>query len=173
MRHGNKGNHLGRTMEHRRALLANLAISLIEHKRIETTVAKAKALRVYIEPLITRAKENTTHSRRVVFGYLQNKEAIKELFGDIAEKVGTRPGGYVRIIRIGFRKGDAADMALIELVDYNPDYVGNAKTEASKAKRKRTRRGGGGGAAKATAPAEAATSPSTEDAAESQAGTEE
>lgn len=152
MRHGNKGNHLGRTMEHRRALLSNLSISLIEHKRIETTLAKAKALRVYIEPLITKARENTTHSRRVVFSYLQNKEALKELFGNVAEAVGDRPGGYVRIIRIGIRKGDAAEMALIELVDFNPDYSGSAKTteEGGKGKRKRTRRGGSGkGAASA------------------------
>ena len=108
MRHGNKNKHLGRTMEHRKAMFANLSNSLIEHKRITTTVQKAKALRKYFEPLVTRAKENSTHSRRIVFGHLQNKEALKELFGPIAEAVGDRPGGYVRIIRTGTRHGDAA-----------------------------------------------------------------
>ena len=116
MRHGKKFNHLSRTSEHRKALLKNLSIALIQHKRIETTVAKAKALRRYIEPLVTKAKTNTTHNRRVVFSYLQNKEAIKELFGAIATEVGDRPGGYVRVIRTGHRKGDGAEMALIEFV---------------------------------------------------------
>ncbi|TNE66568.1 MAG: 50S ribosomal protein L17 [Bacteroidetes bacterium] len=139
MRHGDKINNLGRTAAHRRALLANMAASLIEHKRITTTLAKAKALRRYIEPLITKAKNNTTHSRRVVFSYLQNKEAIKELFGPIAEKIGDRPGGYVRVIKMGFRRGDGAETAMIELVDFNEVYNPNAGKEK---KAKRTRRGG-------------------------------
>ncbi len=143
MRHGDKVNALGRKMEHRRALMSNLAIALITHKRIQTTLAKAKALRRYVEPLITKAKTNTTHSRRVVFSYLQNKEAITELFGTIATQVGDRPGGYVRVIRTGYRRGDAAETALIELVDFNPDYSGSATTEGKDSKRKRTRRRGG------------------------------
>lgn len=139
MRHGDKINNLGRTAAHRRALLANLAIALIEHKRITTTLAKAKALRRYVEPLITKAKDNTTHSRRVVFSYLQNKEAIKELFGAVAQKVGDRPGGYVRVIKLGFRRGDGAETALIELVDFNEVYNPNAgKVKTTK----KTRRGG-------------------------------
>lgn len=139
MRHGDKVNNLGRTAAHRRALLANLAISLIEHKRITTTLAKAKALRQYVEPLVTKAKSNTTHSRRVVFSYLQNKTAITELFGPIAEKVGERPGGYVRIIKLGFRRGDGAETAMIEFVDFNEVYNPNA----GKVKQaKKTRRGG-------------------------------
>jgi large subunit ribosomal protein L17 len=129
-------------MEHRRALLRNLSISLIQHKRITTTLAKAKALRRFIEPLITKAKSNTTHSRRVVFSYLQNKEAIKELFGNVAVTVGDRPGGYVRVIRNGFRKGDGAEMAMIEFVDFNTVYSGQEKPEGAPGKRKRrTRRG--------------------------------
>jgi large subunit ribosomal protein L17 len=139
MRHGDKINNLGRTASHRRALLANLAIALIEHKRITTTLAKAKALRQYVEPLITKAKDNTTHSRRVVFSYLQNKEAIKELFGPVAEKVGERPGGYVRVIKLGFRRGDGAETALIELVDFNETYNPNA---GKVRQAKKTRRGG-------------------------------
>lgn len=139
MRHGDKINNLGRTAAHRRAMLANMAIALVEHKRITTTLAKAKALRRYIEPLITKAKTNTTHSRRVVFSYLQNKEAIKELFGEIAQRVGDRPGGYVRVIKLGFRRGDGAETALIELVDFNEVYNPNAGKEK---KTKRTRRGG-------------------------------
>lgn len=141
MRHGDKVNNLGRTASHRRALLANLAIALIEHKRITTTLAKAKALRRYVEPLITRSKSNTTHDRRVVFSYLQNKEAIKELFGTVAEKVADRPGGYVRIIKLGFRRGDGAETAMIELVDFNDVYNPNAGKEK---KAKKTRRGSGG-----------------------------
>lgn len=148
MNHGHKGNHLGRTKEHRRALLSNLAISLIEHKRIFTTLAKAKALRSYIEPLVTRAKTNTTHNRRVVFSYLQNKEAIKELFGPIAAEVGDRPGGYVRVIRTGFRKGDGAEMAMIEFVDFNKEY--SAKEEKGGGRRRRRRGGKGKGKAAAT-----------------------
>jgi large subunit ribosomal protein L17 len=152
MRHGNKVNHLGRTTEHRKALLRNLAISLIAHKRIRTTLAKARVLRTFIEPLITKSKDNTTHSRRVVFSYLQNKEAIKELFGTVAAKVGDRPGGYVRVIKTGFRRGDGAEMALIELVDFNEIY--NLKEDSKGGqKKKRTRRGGSGATAKAAAPA--------------------
>jgi len=139
MRHGDKINNLGRTESHRRALLANLAIALIEHKRITTTVAKAKALRRYVEPLVTKAKDNSTHSRRVVFSYLQNKFAITELFGPVAEKIGQRPGGYLRIIKLGFRRGDGAETAMIEFVDFNETYNSNAgKVKATK----KTRRGG-------------------------------
>ena len=159
MRHGKKFNHLKRKSAHRKALLRNLANALIEHKRINTTVAKAKALRQFIEPLVTKAKSNTTHSRRVVFSYLQNKEAIKELFGPVAEKVGNRPGGYVRVIRTGWRKGDGAEMAMIELVDFNEIYSGKADggSEGGKKKRRR-RRGGGGGAAAAAAATAVSTS---------------
>ena len=137
MRHNKKFNHLGRTADHRRAMLANMAISLIMHKRITTTVAKAKALKKYVEPLITKAKDDSTNSRRVVFSYLQNKEAIKELFGIVAEKVGDRPGGYTRIIKLGLRKGDAAEIAFIELVDFDPEM---AKTETKKKSTRRSRK---------------------------------
>lgn len=139
MRHGDKINNLGRTASHRRALLANLAIALIEHKRITTTLAKARALRRYIEPLVTKAKDNTTHSRRVVFSYLQNKEAITELFGNVAAKVGDRPGGYVRVIKLGFRRGDGAETAMIEFVDFNEVY--NLKDAVGGESKKKTRRG--------------------------------
>ncbi|MCC7467074.1 MAG: 50S ribosomal protein L17 [Saprospiraceae bacterium] len=139
MRHGDKVNNLGRTASHRRALLANLSIALIEHKRITTTLAKAKALRRYFEPIITKAKDNSTHSRRLVFSHLQNKEAVKELFGPIAEKVGNRPGGYLRIIRLGFRRGDGAETAMIEMVDFNETYNPNA---GKVRQAKKTRRGG-------------------------------
>ncbi|MBX2816270.1 MAG: 50S ribosomal protein L17 [Saprospiraceae bacterium] len=152
MRHGKKFNHLGRKKGHRRALLSNMAIELIKHKRIRTTLAKAKALRVYVEPLITKSKSNTTHSRRVVFSYLQNKDAVTELFGTVSAAVGDRPGGYTRVIRTGFRLSDGAEMALIELVDFN-DVYSVAKTE-TKSRRRRTRRGGG--AAKGAAAAVAA-----------------
>ena len=148
MRHNKKFNHLGRTADHRRAMLANMAISLIMHKRITTTLAKAKALKKYVEPLLTRAKDDSTNSRRVVFRYLQNKEALKELFGVVAEKIGDRPGGYTRIIKLGFRKGDAAPIAFIELVDFDENM---AKTP--KAATKRTRRGGGKKKAEGEAPA--------------------
>lgn len=141
MRHGDKVNNLGRKKGHRIALMRNMANALITHKRITTTLAKAKALRVFIEPLITKAKDNTTHSHRVAFSYLQNKESIKELFGPIAAKVGDRPGGYVRIIRTGFRKGDAAEMAMIEFVDFNDIYKAGKKADSG-AKKRRTRRGG-------------------------------
>ncbi len=139
MRHGKKFNHLGRKKGHRKALLKNLSISLIEHKRIRTTLAKAKALRKHIEPIISKSKDNTTHSRRVVFSMLQNKEAVKELFGTVAPKVADRPGGYTRVIRTGFRRSDGSEMALIELVDFNEVYTG--KVEKEEAKKKRTRRG--------------------------------
>ena len=137
MRHGKKNNHLGRTASHRSALLANLACSLIEHKRINTTVAKAKALRVYVEPLLTKAKEDTTHNRRTVFSYLQNKEAVTELFRTVAPKIAERNGGYCRIIKTGFRLGDAADTALIELVDFNELY--NSKADTKKTTRRSRR----------------------------------
>ena len=149
MRHGKKFNHLGRKTAHRRAMLANMANSLIEHKRINTTVAKAKALRQFVEPLITKSKEDTTHNRRVVFSYLRNKYAVTELFKDVSVKVGDRPGGYVRIIKLGNRQGDNAPMAMIELVDYNTTYNPNQK-----AKKKTTRRGR---SKKAEAPAVEAT----------------
>ena len=123
MRHGKKINHLGRTASHRRALLSNLAISLITHKRINTTVAKAKALQRYIEPLLTKSKTDDTNNRRVVFSYLQNKDAVTELFRTVAPKIANRPGGYARIIKTGFRLGDSADMAMIELVDFNDIYT--------------------------------------------------
>ncbi|KAA3641324.1 MAG: 50S ribosomal protein L17 [Bacteroidetes bacterium] len=139
MRHGKKFNHLSRKAGHRKALLRNLSIALIEHKRINTTLAKAKALRKHIEPLVTKAKSNTTHSRRVVFSSLQNKDAVKELFSTIAEKVGDRPGGYVRVLRTGFRRSDGAEMAMIEFVDFNELY--SAKDD-SKGGKKRRRRGG-------------------------------
>jgi large subunit ribosomal protein L17 len=139
MRHGKKDNHLGRTASHRHALLSNMANSLILHKRIETTVAKAKELRKYVEPLLTRSKEDTTHNRRIVFSYLKNKEAIKALFGEVSEKIANRNGGYTRIIKLGTRQGDAAETAFIELVDYN-DILLAAAAEAP-AKSRRTRRG--------------------------------
>jgi large subunit ribosomal protein L17 len=137
MRHGKKFNHLGRTADHRRAMLANMAISLIEHKRITTTLAKAKALKKYVEPLITRSKDDTTNARRVAFRYLQNKEAIKELFGVIGPKVGDRPGGYTRIIKLGHRLGDAADIAFIELVDFDENMAKTPKAAAKKTRRSR------------------------------------
>ena len=141
MRHGDKIKNLSRTASHRKALLNNLACQLIQHKRIVTTLAKAKALRVFIEPLITKGKENTTHQRRVVFSYLQDKEAVTELFGTVAERVAGRPGGYTRIIKLGTRIGDNAETALIELVDFNEVY-GKGKGEMKEVGR-RTRRGGG------------------------------
>ena len=171
MRHGDKQNNLGRKKAHREALLSNLTCQLIQHKRIVTTLAKAKALRVYAEPLITKAKENTTHQRRVVFSYLQDKEAIKELFGAVSEKVAGRPGGYTRIIKLGARAGDAAETAMIELVDFNEIY-GKGTTE-KKEGAKRTRRAGGArkkadvqpSAEATTAPAAETTAPATDTAA--------
>lgn len=142
MRHGKKFNHLGRKKGHRDALLKNLAQALIEHKRINTTLAKAKALRIYVEPLLTKSKDNTTLSRRTVFSYLQNKESIKELFDVIAEKIADRPGGYCRIIKTGFRQGDGAETAMIELVDFNE--VMSAKTAKAGSTRRSRRRGKGG-----------------------------
>jgi len=137
MRHGKKFNHLGRKTAHRRAMLANMACSLIEHKRINTTLAKAKAVRQFVEPLITKSKADTTHNRRVVFSYLRDKYAVTELFREVATKVADRPGGYLRIIKLGNRQGDNADMAMVELVDYNELYNPNNK------KKKSTRRRGG------------------------------
>jgi large subunit ribosomal protein L17 len=160
MRHNKKFNHLSRTADHRNAMLANMAISLIMHKRITTTLAKAKALKMYVEPLITRSKDDTTHSRRVVFGYLQNKEAIKELYGVVAPKVGDRPGGYTRIIKLGTRQGDAATIAFIELVDFDENMA-----KAPKAVKK-TRRSRKSSAPKAEAPAVEAEAPATEEKAE-------
>lgn len=136
MRHNKKFNHLGRTSSHRKAMLSNMACSLIKHKRIATTTAKAKALRVYIEPLLTKAKDDSTHSRRTVFSYLQNKDIVTELFRDVAQKIANRPGGYTRILKTGFRLGDAAEMCIIELVDYNENML---KEKAVK-KASRTRR---------------------------------
>lgn len=159
MRHGDKVNNLGRKKGHRVALLKNLSNALILHKRINTTLAKAKALRVHLEPLITKARTNSMHNRRVVFSYLQDKHSIQELFGPIAEKVADRPGGYLRIIKTGFRRGDGADMALIEFVDFNTTYTTTPEKAAGK---KRTRRRGGkksedSGTATATAVAAAST----------------
>ena len=147
MRHNKKFNHLGRTASHRSAMLANMAISLIMHKRITTTLAKAKALKMYVEPLITRSKDDSTNSRRVVFSYLQNKYALKELFSTVAEKVGDRPGGYTRVIKLGTRKGDAAQIAFIELVDFDENMAKTAKAG------KKTRRSRKSTAAETEAPA--------------------
>ena len=159
MRHGDKINNLGRTASHRAALLSNLASQLIANKRITTTLAKAKALRTYVEPLITKAKDNTTHQRRVVFSYLQDKEAIKELFDVVRLKVEGRPGGYTRIIKLGARHGDNAELALIELVDYN-DVYGKGTTPQAETATKRTRRAGSRKKA-----AEATTAPAAEETA--------
>lgn len=142
MRHGRKNNHLGRQTAHRKSMLANMACSLIEHKRINTTLAKAKALKQFVEPLVTKSKEDTTHNRRIVFSRLRQKDAVTELFRDVAVKVGDRPGGYTRIIKLGNRLGDNADMAMIELVDYNEVY--NAGKETKKKTTRRSRRGGAG-----------------------------
>ncbi|MBU2018960.1 MAG: 50S ribosomal protein L17 [Bacteroidetes bacterium] len=150
MRHGRKFNHLGRKTAHRKAMLSNMASSLILHKRINTTVEKAKALRVYVEPLLTKSKTDSTHSRRTVFSYLQNKDIVNELFREVAPKIANRPGGYTRIIRTGYRLGDNAEMCLIELVDFNELYSNDG---AKKATTRRSRRGGAG-AKKATDAAE-------------------
>ena len=168
MRHGKKFNHLGRTADHRRAMLANMAISLIMHKRITTTLAKAKALKKYVEPLITRSKDDSTNSRRVVFSYLQNKEALKELFGPVAQKVGDRPGGYTRIIKLGSRQGDAADIAFIELVDFDENMLKSPKAE------KKTRRSRKAAPkAEATEAAPAVEAPKAEEAPAAEAAAEE
>ncbi len=167
MRHGRKFNHLSRTADHRHAMLANMAISLIMHKRITTTLAKAKALKKYVEPLITRSKDDSTNSRRVVFSYLQNKEALKELFGPVAQKVGDRPGGYTRIIRLGFRQGDAAEVAFIELVDFDENMLKSPKAE------KKTRRSRKSSAPKAEAAEEAPKAEAADEAPKAEAPAEE
>ena len=140
MRHNKAINHLGRKSGHRKALLANMATSLILHKRIQTTVAKAKALKMYVEPLITKSKEDSTHSRRVVFSYLKNKEAVTELFRTVAPKIADRPGGYTRVLKTGFRQGDGADMALIELVDFNEAALASAPKAAKKTTRRSSKK---------------------------------
>ena len=140
MRHGKKFNHLSRQTGHRKAMLANMACSLIEHKRINTTVAKAKALKQFVEPLVTKSKEDTTHNRRIVFSYLRSKYAVTELFRDVAAKVGDRPGGYTRIIKLGNRLGDNADMAMIELVDYNDLYTAGKKEVKKTTRRSRAKK---------------------------------
>jgi large subunit ribosomal protein L17 len=145
MRHGKKVNHLGRTDSHRKAMMANMASSLIQHKRITTTLAKAKALRGYVEPLLTKSKNDTTHSRRTVFSYLQDKDTVNTLFREVAEKIANRPGGYTRIVKLENRLGDNAEMAIIELVDYNTVY---GKDVAGKSEKKSTRRRGGSSKAK-------------------------
>ena len=137
MRHGKKFNHLGRQKSHREAMLANMACSLIEHKKVSTTVAKAKALQKYVEPLITKSKTDSTHSRRVVFSYLKSKEAVTELFRDVSTKVADRPGGYTRILKTGFRLGDNAQMCFIELVDYNENMLKESKSKKSSSRRRR------------------------------------
>ena len=151
MRHNKKFNHLSRTSEHRAAMLSNMACSLIMHKRISTTTAKAKALRIYVEPLLTKAKDDTTANRRLVFSKLKQKEVVTELFQNVAEKIANRPGGYTRILRTGFRLGDAAEMCIIELVDYNENML----KEAKKAAKKTTRRAGKKAASKAEEATEA------------------
>ncbi len=168
MRHNKKFNHLSRTASHRASLLANMATSLIMHKRITTTLAKAKALKKYVEPLITRSKNDSTANRRVVFRYLQDKYAVKELFSAVAEKVGDRPGGYTRIIKLGTRQGDAAEIAFIELVDFDENM---AKTPKAEKKTRRSRRGNKSAAPVAEAPAEetAAEAPTAEEVAETPA----
>ena len=152
MRHNKKFNHLGRKTAHRKAMLSNMASSLIQHKRIATTLAKAKALQVYVEPLLTKSKDDTTHSRRTVFSHLQNKEVVTELFQNVSQKIANRPGGYTRILRTGFRIGDNAEMCIIELVDYNENML---KEKAAK-KAVRTRRAGTAKKAETAAPAAAA-----------------
>ena len=167
MRHGKKINHLGRTAPHRKAMLSNMACSLIEHKRINTTVAKAKALRVYVEPILTKAKEDTTHNRRIVFSYLQSKEAVTELFRTVAPKIAERNGGYTRIIKTCFRPGDAADTALIELVDFNDIYNPN------EAEKKTTRRSRRSTAKKETAPVAETSEAKVEETPAAETSTEE
>lgn len=162
MRHNKKFNHLSRTASHRKAMLANMAVSLIMHKRITTTLAKAKALKKYVEPLLTRSKDDSTNSRRVVFRYLQNKEALKELFGEVAAKIGDRPGGYTRVIKLGTRRGDAAPIAFIELVDFDENM---AKTPKAAKKTRRSRKSAAKAEEAAQAPvAEATEAPAAEEA---------
>lgn len=172
MRHGKKDNHLGRTSSHRKAMLSNMASSLFLYKRIETTLAKAKELRKFVEPLITKSKNDTTHSRRIAFSYLQNKESTKALFGEIAEKVANRPGGYTRIIKLANRLGDNADTCLIELVDYNETML---KPVADKTKTRRSRRGGSKkvSAAASDKPAASVSKPAKEAKAEPEADKQE
>ena len=159
MRHGCKVNHLSRTHAHRVAILSNMATSLIMHKRIETTLAKAKALRVYVEPIISRSKEDSTHNRRMVFSYLQNKEAVNELFREVSQKVAQRPGGYTRILKTGIRQGDNSEMAIIELVDYNENMLKETSTKKAKTtRRSRSKK------AEATEAAPVAEAPATEEA---------
>jgi large subunit ribosomal protein L17 len=162
MRHGKKFNHLGRQAGHRKAMLANMACSLIEHKRINTTVAKAKALRKYVEPLITKSKSDSTHNRRIVFSYLQDKTAVSELFREVAPKVADRPGGYLRIIKTGFRMGDNAQTAMIEMVDFNTVYTTNDAPKAKRTRRKTAKPTD----AKVEDTAAANDAPATEDSAE-------
>ncbi|NCU36164.1 50S ribosomal protein L17 [Candidatus Falkowbacteria bacterium] len=169
MRHRKKFNHLSRTSAHRHAMLSNMATSLILHKRITTTVAKAKALRIYVEPLLTRSKNDTTHSRRMVFSHLQSKEAVTELFREVSVKIADRPGGYTRIIKIGTRDGDNADMCMMELVDYNENLLGGGKVEEKSTGRRRRRKKGG---AETPAPAAAPKAKAT-DKKQPQAKTEE
>lgn len=164
MRHGDKLNNLGRKTAHRKAMLANMASSLIMHKRISTTVAKAKALRLYVEPLLTKSKTDSTHSRRTVFAYLGNKEAVETLFKEVSTKIADRPGGYTRILKTGTRLGDNADMCFIELVDYNENMLGGK----SVAKAKASRRGGKKKSTTATGAATDSTATSTDDAAKSE-----
>lgn len=168
MRHGKKINHLGRTASHRKAMLSNMATSLILHKRISTTLAKAKELKKFVEPLVTRAKEDSTHNRRIAFSYLKSKDAIKALFGEVIEKVGTRPGGYTRIIKTGFRLGDNAEMCIIELVDFNELMLKDAKPA-----KKTTRRSRRGTTAGKAADAPAATSAPVAEAKTSESSTPE
>lgn len=169
MRHGKKFNHLSRKTAHRKSMLANMACSLIEHKRINTTEAKAKALRQYVEPLITKSKNDTTHNRRIVFSNLKNKYAVAELFRDVAVKVGDRPGGYVRIIKLGNRQGDNAAMAMVELVDYNETYTPKAKKKST---RRRSKKSGSKETPAAAAPVEAAEAPKAAPEAEAAAPAE-
>ena len=166
MRHNRSINHLGRKSGHRKAMLANMACSLIMHKQIETTLAKAKALRMYVEPLITKSKDDSTHSRRTVFSYLKQKEAVTELFRTIAPKIADRPGGYTRIVKTGFREGDGADMALIQLVDFNEAALAATAKETKKAATRRSRK-------KADAPKAEAKAPAKEEAPAAEAPAEE
>jgi len=172
MRHNKKFNHLGRQHGHRSAMLSNMASSLIMHKRIKTTVPKAKALRTFVEPLITKSKVDSTHSRRVVFSYLQNKDSVSELFRDVAVKVGDRPGGYTRILKLGTRVGDNADMCIIELVDYNENMLKDSKDSKSKSSRRRRRKKSSGSDAQAQT-AQDTQAQSSEQAAKPEAETKE
>ena len=164
MRHNKKFNHLGRTASHRKSMLANMAISLIMHKRITTTLAKAKALKKYVEPLITRSKEDTTNSRRVVFSYLQNKYALKELFGEVAAKVADRPGGYTRIIKLGTRQGDAAQICFIELVDFDENMAKTATKKKTTRRSRKSTKAEAAPAAETATEAPAAEAPAAEEA---------